>query len=460
MIVRRNILIGYLEGTTFTQNNQLGKSISDAFILRGYDAVYLGNSFIKDVLHIPFVEYEICNTEISILSVEEREKWIDRCLKSWTKVAHSKNQAEAIVNAIEINAITVLKHLQPIAFIGWNTMEYRFGIVGDVARKLGIQSFSIETGALFQSLRIDRYNLATQIKFPNIDKKYIQIGNELIKQIVDKNLSLYEQNKYNEDISLIENARKLGKRIVLVLGTLESDVGIFPSECRDSKIILPGFENSYEVAITASLIKTDFVIYKPHPLWKSDFPGSEEDNRNVLTSFTDSILLIDLADIVININGKLIVPLVLKNKLIINIGIGFFSNLEFGFIAFDKDSLIQILSNEFNYDCSKSLANIKFALGFLYSTSWYIFESSDIDIPNECLTINDFVVNILSSLEIDNTVEVRIIDKVIFLNYLAFQSKKIYKDIGNVHTEISLRNAFKTIFSLSKWKNRLRLALK
>lgn len=390
------VLMGFHAGTTPSKYPEVLTEISNIFRKKGFEIVFW---IIDDETSNLSINYKLSDflglqQDLPSLTEEERSKWIQRCINR----GFTDNYARLTIQSTERYSASILKILQPCIYIGWNNLTFSFGIFADLARKSGVKAYSIEAGAILQSWRFEDFNFAQGIEYPDFDLKYANIGKQLLKRSKVANSSIYKQDTNNKDLELINSQKRVGKRIILVLGTLEGDSGA--TEGGDEKnLILPEFEDSYSVAAQAAINSDDFIVFKPHPLSVEKYDKHKLYNDKVFISKTDPLQLIDSADIVINIFGKLSIALLQLHKKTIHIGIGFFYGLEIGKMANSKKELFELLSSDFEYDSQKYLTNLEFALGYLYSTRWYLFPNSGIEIPEGCLTTEQFVDNIVQTVE-------------------------------------------------------------
>ena len=256
------ILLGFHAGTSPIKNPRVVKNLLDAFKKYGYETVLWSMDELDNFNSIKYNTKYKGNTEyVPMLTDVERIKWRERCINR----GQLPEIADDVIKDIEWYSEFIFDTINPTIYIGWNNLTFSFGIPADIAIKRGIKVFNLEAGAIMQSWRFEEYNFAKKIEYPVFDIYYSEIGKQLLKQAPIDNSSIYKQETLNEEQIHILNKKKEGKRIVLVLGTLEGDVGATKFGI-EKDLILPDFEDSYSVAAKASINTYDLVVYKPHPL--------------------------------------------------------------------------------------------------------------------------------------------------------------------------------------------------
>lgn len=369
------IIIGYYKGTVFASTPGLAKKVSDEFKKRNAHVIYWTDDAPSDVWYIPLVRFNIKETSKDVIGSIKRLSWIYLANISWRRIESKK--IPALISSIENNSEYLFSTFNPALFIGWNTMEFIFGTAADVFRQNNVPVINMETGIIINSLRFDLEHFANEITFPGFDKVHHSLGSEIIKSFELKEHSLYPQLIDHLEIDTISSARRNGKKIILVLGMVESDVGVNDTESEEKRFILPNFLNSYDVAEWAARAKDTFVIYKPHPLYRIYSPYKLKRRGRVNVMKTDPIALIEHSDIVICCFTKLILPAILSRKIVITIGGGFFNGYINGIRISDGGELIKRLESSIDYDYDLEIKKLCALLGYYYSTNWLLLSNTD-----------------------------------------------------------------------------------
>ena len=263
--------------------------------------------------------------------------------------------------------------IQPAAFFGWNTLESRFGLAGDVARSLGIPVYSFERGFLPDSFRWDRFNAAlpTERRLPSMEEDERR-GSDLLGRIALSETRHHPVRPDDGTHSGIERwLRPHGrKKKILVVGVCESDLAATP-DGPEKRLMLPGFRDSLDIAATLAASGRYAVLYKPHPLQRRAAWHSAP--RGVYVAEGDPLRLIEAADCVVAPSTKLEGCVLLLDKPLVTIGRGFLSVETLSKPCWRRDEVVNAVDSAIGeHRPGQSKPALAAVLGSLHRSEWLL----------------------------------------------------------------------------------------
>lgn len=269
-----------------------------------------------------FFQADCCQGDDTASFGVDPQPWEVAIGQSWQTFTGGSRYAERAIGYSR----RIFETLKPTVYIGWNTLETRFGIPAAVARSMGIPVVCIEAGFFPNSIRFDHDDLSMPRHFSDA----VREGSEISGQDL---LGAYENIiKPHESPSKVDTSvwSRQGLK-VLVVGCLDSDLGIF-GEFDSKNRLLPEFSDSKKVADCLAADNQLSVVFRPHPLWGDKFPGREDITSEVTVSFDNSIDLISEADVVVVAGAsKLEGAVILEAKPLVRPGVGFIPCPDIGF---------------------------------------------------------------------------------------------------------------------------------
>jgi len=355
---------------------------------------FKNSSVLEKILNLKSRKINISDEILSQQYEHEKVKYIYRKIKK----KNSKKTLEKWGAMAEL----YYNIIEPDLIIFWNA---QFGIsraFRNIAERLKIPFYFIEKGVLPQSFYFDinGTNFESEIAKTNLDYSLINERQKnkfkkKIEEIDNKGYSAWEQPKRKNLAELKKN-----------LGIKENQkVIFFPGQVdHDSNIVLFSkyFKNSKDVLMwIIKDLKNDnfFVLVKPHP---KGFDKKEELDliigHNGIS--TDKINIIDaiyLSDIIITINSTVGFEALIREKPVIQLGMGILSNK--GLVTEynpSKNSYMQILQciNDFNEN-KTNIINKVLKLGSFLNDEYYCFRDNG-------KSINEAFINILKKQKYKN----------------------------------------------------------
>ena len=269
----------------------------------------------------------------------------------------------------------IFETLKPAVYIGWNTLETRFGIPAAVARSMGIPVVSIEAGFFPKSVRFDHVDLSMPRDF---SESFLE-GCEAY--------GCHLMDTYENFVKPVEAFSKAAPSVwsrqgikVLVIGCVECDLGVFGG-FESKNRFLPEFSDSTKVADCLAADNQLSVVFRPHPLWRNGFPGQEDLSSRTTVSFADSKGLISDADVVVVPAGsKLEGQVILEGKPMVRHGVGFLPCPDMGFTETDPARLADCVrkAHETN-NPDQEIRKFTRLMGALHKNGWARIPSEDDD---------------------------------------------------------------------------------
>jgi hypothetical protein len=300
-------------------------------------------------------------------------KWFFR-FKKWANISSFKVGKIAYFKKVLISFI-LLDRTKPDYFFCWNQMCPHFGIANEVARKLKIETRTIEWGILPNSFYFDIKGSFGFSQLHQITPKqtnsviYKELGEKIYQNIKDKNLSVYSQKK--EELEFLKNNNS---RIILVLGIDESDSNIHPTWPDDRKIHLPFHRSCLDAALDISeQLNNYLVIYKPHPS-RNKYTGILKKSDNLYIVNSDPNQLINLATAVVCFGSKMEINCILKDKPLLVFGGGLLANKGCATVINNKKNMKKFLEIALNSKLinDDKITNFKNYLGYFYEHNLYV----------------------------------------------------------------------------------------
>jgi hypothetical protein len=258
----------------------------------------------------------------------DKNKWLPRIEKL---VKQSSEDITLIYDIIVYNSYYLLINKNIKIFLSWNNLCPHSGIMNDMCKERGIDTFLIERGNFPNTWYLEKGGLLGHSVIANkspkelgITKTYWRVGKEFIDNFKFDGEDKYEQSKNKKTFSLLQElkntAKKANKPIVVMFPPDDGTLGFFPSEHEDRKKTLPHYKNSFDAAKMIAKNSDCLVIFKPHPSfigWKYDL----EDLENIVVIDYDFKYLIKYSDIVASTGSGLGLIALANRKPLISLSI-------------------------------------------------------------------------------------------------------------------------------------------
>lgn len=299
--------------------------------------------------------------DIGSLGVDP-EPWEVAIGQSWQTFSGGSRYAERAI----AYSRKIFETLKPSVYIGWNTLETRFGIPAAVARSMGIPVVCIEAGFLPNSVRFDHEDLSMPRDLSDSVLEGCETYGRNLLDSFENNVKPHDRP--SKTVPSVWSKQGLK---VLVVGCLDSDLGIL-GEFDSKNRFLPEFSDSKKVADCLAADSQLSVVFRPHPLWGDRFPGREDITSKVTVSFDNSMDLISEADVVVVAGAsKLEGAVILEAKPLVRPGVGFIPCPDIGFTETNPALLADCVQKAYETNNpDQEIRRFACMMGALHKNGW------------------------------------------------------------------------------------------
>nr|WP_315255316.1 hypothetical protein [uncultured Flavobacterium sp.] len=249
----------------------------------------------------------------------------------------------------------------------WNPYCSAFGVFSESLKKLNVEIYSIEYGALKNTLLIDNGFVFDSKLLSSFNCNFEYYNESLYKSMLNTNNNLYKQ----EELILPDRFIDSNKIKILVLGLSEVDANVYPYWSKERKSVYKFFKNGLEQAKYISNLSNNFiVIFKPHPSHNTEVIDKEV-YSNLWVLNGNPIDAIKWSDIVVANGTKLEIDAIINNKPVVNITNGLLWQANASYKVSKKEDIKQILDMAYENGIRvDQLTNFKFFISYLYLNSY------------------------------------------------------------------------------------------
>lgn len=262
---------------------------------------------------------------------------LDQISSTWIAQLEALKEDFGVPNEIVLRLFArrsaeVLDDFRPTYVFIWNPFYYSYGVLADLAKSRGIPTGLMEWGLLPASILFgnvldltaaETYTTCNRA-LPDTPDAALDLaaGRHMLQGYANSTIGLYS---HKQELMLPENARTDNfPGTILVLACSNWHGGFYPAESEARQRRLPYFTTQMEMAVwIAEKLPHCQVIYKAHPLDPTEHTTHTLPD-NLQFSMVDPELLVNMADYVVAAWTKLELSPILRRKILVLPGSGYF----------------------------------------------------------------------------------------------------------------------------------------
>ncbi|MFG1392501.1 haloacid dehalogenase-like hydrolase [Xanthobacter agilis] len=210
------------------------------------------------------------------LTDEQRAKWSERV--AMLSLQDDTLSPAGMVDILERFANYVLETFRPQVVLSWNTLCPHSGVLGDLARGLGINVYMMERAFLDNSWFLEEGGLVGHSALVDTPLDALIAGREEECRLVGRTylsadpfhaMLRYQQKQGTRFREILKAAAAAQRPTLAFLPPDDLSLGFKPVDNDDRRQHLPHYESSVEAAIAlAEAVPHCDVIFKPHPSFR------------------------------------------------------------------------------------------------------------------------------------------------------------------------------------------------